>query len=93
MIDSVEHYDNRAMWGKVILDRVSLRGLEHLIWDPDDMEESGLQRRRGSEERQCRSLAGIQAGFWWLEYKQDKKGWEAGVVGTGQTTRALYHRL
>lgn len=60
-----------------------LRGLELLVWDLDDMEELGLQRCGGSEESQCRSSAGIQVGFWWLEYKQDKNGWEVGVVGTG----------
>lgn len=60
-----------------------LRGLELLVWDLDDMEELGLQRCGGSEESQCRSSAGIQVRFWWLEYKQDKNGWEVGVIGTG----------
>lgn len=41
-------------------------GLEHLIWDLDDMDESGLQRCGRREE----SSAGVLQ-----EFKQDFGGW------------------
>lgn len=70
------------------------------MWDLDNREESGLQRCGGSKESQSeqfgrssiRILEGLKEDGW-LEYKQDQNRWEVEVVGTGQTTRALYFRL